>query len=206
MADKKCLVFSGPSGSGKSTLIKYVLQTFESVVGTTVSCTTRQRRHSETDGIDYHFIANDEFDALVERGEFLEYTECYGNRYGTLKSAVHDVLRDKDLCVIDMDFNGACRILTENAVNEYACQGVLVLPPSLKTLENRLRLRKTETSESIKRRIDESFNAPRIARYEYVIVNNHLESALAEVREIVENLMPNLRSLEATAVSRKASV
>ncbi|MDR2458476.1 MAG: guanylate kinase [Holosporales bacterium] len=188
MPTKKCLVFSGPSGSGKSTLITFVLRTFESTCAT-VSCTTRQRRDSEVDGVDYHFITHDKFDELVARGEFLEHTECYGNRYGTLNSAVHDVLANNNLCIIDLDYRGSYHILADNIIPEYKCVGILVLPPSLRDLESRLCLRNSETPESIRRRIDESFNVPKIADYQHIIINNDINSAFAAVSSIVTSIV-----------------
>ncbi|MDR1609412.1 MAG: guanylate kinase [Holosporales bacterium] len=188
MPIKKCLIFSGPSGSGKSTLIKFVLRTFRSACAT-VSCTTRLRRDSEVDGLDYHFISHSEFDELVASGEFLEHTECYGNRYGTLRSAVYDVLADHDLCIIDLDYNGAHRVLAHNIIPEYECVGILVLPPSLGALESRLHFRNSETPESIKRRIDESFNVPKIAGYQHVIINDDADAAFGDITSIITSIM-----------------
>jgi guanylate kinase len=186
MIKKKCLVFSGPSGVGKSTLIRFVLQTFE-FTGSTISCTTRPRRQGEADGIDYHFLSPDKFDELVKRGEFLEHVECYGYRYGTLKSAVCDILRTKKLCIINLDFHGAYNILQEGLLPEYDCEGVLILPPSIKQLEYRLMKRKTDSTETIKLRLDKSFGVSRIANYRYIIVNDTLSCATTELAKIIRS-------------------
>ena len=93
--DELVLVFSGFSGVGKSTLINHLLSELGDDASLTVSCTTRAPREGEHDGVDYHFVSHDKFDQLVRCGEFLEHVRYCGNRYGTLKSAVNDVLQNK---------------------------------------------------------------------------------------------------------------
>jgi guanylate kinase len=154
-----------------------------------VSCTTRQRRVSEIDGVDYRFITRDRFDELVANGEFLERTECYGNRYGTLKSAVYDVFTNNNLCIIDLDFRGAYKALSMDIIPEYECIGILVLPPSLRALENRLALRNSETAESIKRRLEESFSVREVADYKHVIINDNVDVASARIKTIISALI-----------------
>jgi guanylate kinase len=183
---KKCLVFSGPSGAGKSTLVDFILDTFD-WVGTTVSCTNRAPRISETDGIEYHFVSNEEFEKRVKDGDLIEHVERYGNKYGTLKSAVFDVLKDKDLCILDLDFEGAYNILSNNLIPDFEVEGVLILPLSIRSLKARLMSRQTETEETFQRRLDESFKAKRIANYKYVILNNDLEIAKVEISKILRD-------------------
>ncbi|MDR0942165.1 MAG: guanylate kinase [Holosporales bacterium] len=183
---KRCLVFSGPSGVGKSTLVNFVLNNFDSV-GTTVSCTSRPPRASEKNGVEYYFISKEEFDERVKNGEFIEHVELYGNKYGTLKTAVSDILKDKDLCILDLDFEGAYNILSNNLIPNFKVEGILVLPLSIKSLKTRLMNRRTETEEEIQRRLDESFNAKKIASYKHIIFNNDLEVAKAEISKILQN-------------------
>ncbi|MDR3224210.1 MAG: guanylate kinase [Holosporales bacterium] len=182
---KRCLIFSGPSGAGKSTLMNHVLETTQ-YVGVTVSCTTRAPRKSEVDGVNYHFVSNEKFDDLIRRGEFIEYVECYSNRYGTLKSAVSDILKDNDICILDLDFAGAYQILAHNIVPEFNFEGVLILPPSMRSLRARLLGRGTETEESLKTRLHESFDIKNIAAYKYIIINNDLEKAKSELSWTLE--------------------
>ncbi|MDR1391002.1 MAG: guanylate kinase [Holosporales bacterium] len=180
---KKVFVFSGPSGVGKSTLIKYLLTNLE-FVGMTISCTTRAPRFDEVHGVDYYFISSEEFEKLIKDGEFLEHVECYGNRYGTLKREVSNVLKSKDVCILDLEFEGAYNVISKGEVN-FKSIGVLILPPSMKSLKNRLINRKTETEESLKKRIKESFRVKEIANYEYVIINDDLEKSKQDITDII---------------------
>ena len=184
--DEKILVFSGPSGAGKSTLIKYLLDNLKSA-DLTVSCTTRSPRTNEKDGVDYHFITHEKFESLITQNEFIEYVNCYGNRYGTLKKSVNDVLEKNDICILDLDFEGAYNVLS-NKIFEYNCLGILILPPSLKTLKERLQNRNSETIESLELRLRESFQPKRIAKYDCVIINKDLENSKSELINKIRSL------------------
>jgi guanylate kinase len=185
MKKKSILVFSGPSGAGKSTLIKYVLQTFDQEFGVSISCTTRPRRASEINGVDYHFVSHEQFRSLVQDDQFLEYTECYGNLYGTLKSSILDLWQTKTGCIMDIEYVGARKILEGNFVLEVNKAGILVLPPSIQELKKRLISRKSETDETIDLRILQSFNCPTIAKYDHVIINNEINYTKKEISKIV---------------------
>ncbi len=182
---KLILVFSGPSGAGKSTLINHLLEKYDSA-GLTVSHTTRAARENEKDGNDYHFITHDEFEKMVKNNEFVEHVFCYGNRYGTSKKAIEEVLSKKDICVLDLEFEGAQNVLS-NKIFDCECIGILVLPPSLKTLRKRLKNRHSETEESLECRLTESFKADKIAKYHHVIINADLERAKLELTKIIED-------------------
>ena len=179
---KKVFVISGPSGAGKSTLINYILENFKNS-GLAVSCTTRKPRDGEINSVDYHFINHSDFEGLIKNNEFIEHVECYGNRYGTLKSEILNVLKHKDICILDLEFNGAHNILSKNTVTS-DCSGILILPPSLKTLKNRLINRKSETEESLNKRISEAFDFENIANYQYVIINKDINDAKSEIFKI----------------------
>ena len=182
---KTIFVFSGPSGAGKSTLINFILERFDHV-GATVSCTTRQKREDEIDGKDYYFISDEEFDRLVKNEEFLEHVECYKNKYGTLKSAVFDVLKTKECCILDLDFAGAHKILSGDLFHDIKSVGILILPPSLKVLKKRLILRGSETDETLQTRLDKSFSAKKVAAYDHVIINRDLETAKSNLLALLE--------------------
>lgn len=184
--NKTILIFSGPSGAGKSTLIKYLLSNLKSV-DLTVSCTTRVPREGEKNGLDYHFITHDKFETLVKQNEFIEHVSCYGNRYGTLKKAVNDVLEKNEICILDLEFEGAYNVLSKN-IFEFNCFGILVLPPSLKTLKSRLQNRNSETIESLNLRLKESFQPKQIAKYDYIIINKNLDEAKAELINKIRSL------------------
>jgi len=176
---KTILVFSGPSGAGKSTLIKYLLDNLKSA-DLTVSCTTRSPRSNEKDGVDYDFITHEKFESLITQNEFIEYVNCYGNKYGTLKKSVNAVLEKNNICILDLDFEGAYNVLS-NKIFAFNCFGILILPPSLKTLKERLQNRNSETTESLELRLKESFQPKRIAKYDCVIINKDLEKSKSEL-------------------------
>ncbi|MDR1476492.1 MAG: guanylate kinase [Holosporales bacterium] len=186
MTDKTLLVFSGPSGAGKTTLIRYVLHMFKDQIGITISCTTRSSRDREVDGIDYHFITQEKFSTLVKKEEFLEHTECYGNRYGTLKRSVNELLQDKGVCIMDVDYIGAASILSGNFEPQLKKVGVLILPPSISSLKKRLIGRKSEAPESLETRLKKSFDSPKIATYDHILINDTLENSKAIILQIVK--------------------
>ena len=183
---KLILVFSGPSGAGKSTLINYLLQNFD-CAGLTVSHTTRAPREGETDGINYHFVTKEKFLNMVANDEFVEHVECFGNYYGTSKKAIDDVLKCKDICVLDLEYKGAYAILNDEKFIS-RCVGILVLPPSYNVLKRRLLERNSETPESLDRRLNDSFKVKKIAKYQFVLVNKEIEDSKRKIIGIVHNL------------------
>lgn len=190
MKKKLTIIFSGPSGVGKSTLIDYLLKKFD-CAGLTVSHTTRAPRNEEVDGVNYHFVTLEQFNRMVENGDFVEYVECYGNFYGTSKQAITEVLRDKDICVLDLEYEGAYRLLSEGIAGS-RCVGILVLPPSLRILKQRLCERKSETSESLWIRINEAFKINKIAKYDYVIINDDLKTSEQTLLRLIEKELNQL--------------
>ncbi|MBQ2173913.1 MAG: guanylate kinase [Alphaproteobacteria bacterium] len=183
---KLILVFSGPSGAGKSTMINYLLKEFD-CAGLTVSHTTRMPRDGETDGISYHFVTKENFLKMVQKDEFVEFVECFGNYYGTSKMAIYDVLKHKDICILDLEYEGAYAIINNDKFKEQ-CVGILVLPPSYNSLKQRLMERNSETSESLDKRLNDSFKVKKIAKYQFVLINKELEISKRKIKDIVNNL------------------
>ena len=190
------LIVSGPSGSGKSTLVQRILQ----MPGTMASrsCTTRPRRATESSGKCYDFVTEAEFEAMVSRGEFLEYARVFGKHsYGTPKKWL-DVSREKDLdLVLEIDVQGAAQV-KEKLPKSVA---IFILPPSPAELERRLRSRGQDSDEEIARRLArardeiEAFGK----YYDYCVVNENVESAGREVEAIVT-------ALRCSSVRRRAMV
>jgi guanylate kinase len=176
------LVLSSPSGAGKTTLSRMLLDADKSVE-LSVSVTTRKRRANETDGRDYHFIDKPRFTRMVEKGELLEYAEVFGNLYGTPRAPVEQALAAGRDVLFDIDWQGTQQ-LREKARGDMA--SIFVLPPSIGELERRLRVRALDDDPVIKSRMAKAGDElSHWAEYDYVIINDDIERALTQVREIL---------------------
>jgi guanylate kinase len=175
-------VLSGPSASGKSTVLSRLMAEPEPPLRLSVSATTRQPRGVEQDGVDYHFWTREQFEEGVKASAFLEWADVFGNLYGTLRGEV-EPFRARGIGVfLDVDVQGAALVRKEcpDAVT------VFLRASSQETYERRLRCRGTETEEAIQRRLrDSGRELERIGEYQYVVINDDLDSAVAELREIV---------------------
>jgi guanylate kinase len=179
------LIVSGPSGSGKSTLVQKILE----LPGTmpSISCTTRARRATEASGKCYDFVTDVEFDAMVERGEFLEYARVFGKHsYGTPKKWLEESRKKGLDLVLEIDVQGAAQVkkkLPESVA-------IFILPPSREELERRLRSRAQDSNEEIARRLAKARDE--IAAfgkfYDFCVVNEDVENAGREAQAIVTAL------------------
>jgi guanylate kinase len=178
-------IISAPSGSGKSTLVNELRRLVEDL-DFSVSYTTRASRGSEKDGQEYHFTTRETFEAMIARGEFLEWAEVFGNYYGTALSALDQArMAGKDL-LLDIDVQGAVQVMKKlpTAVS------IFILPPSPQVLERRLRNRSeaehVTAEDVIARRLAEAQKElDRVGEYEYALVNDVLEDAVTEMKAIV---------------------
>lgn len=182
------LVVSAPSGAGKTTLCDRLLADEPSVVYS-VSCTTRAPRGNEVDGQDYHFLSPAEFDRRVKAGEFLEHAVVHGHQYGTLRQAVVDTLAAGKDVLMDIDVQGAASIRTaadKDAALRQSLVRIFVAPPSLAALRERLQKRREDAPEVIERRLrNATEEMARWREYDYLVVNDDLERAYADLRAIV---------------------
>ncbi len=175
------LVLSSPSGGGKSTIAGRLLETHPHV-GYSISATTRAPRNGEQHGKDYHFVAADEFQRRAERGEFLESAEFGGYQYGTLRSEIDRILNSGRVALLDIEVQGARQVrrLIPGAVF------VFILPPSAEVLVQRLTNRGTDAPEVVAQRIHCAAEELKAAReYDYVVVNDNLDHAVAQVTAIL---------------------
>jgi len=176
------LIISSPSGAGKTTLTRRLLQEFPEL-RFSVSHTTRQPRANEVDGQDYHFVSEEAFRAIVDENGFAEWAEVHGNLYGTSVSEIEIARAARKIGVLfDVDYQGARQIKEKypDAI------GVFILPPSMDELRRRLDGRGSDDAESRQRRFDNA--REEIGHYpffDYMIVNDELQRALAELRGIV---------------------
>jgi guanylate kinase len=184
------LVVSAPSGAGKTTLCRRLLEE-NANLRYSISCTTRAPREGEVNGRDYHFLSVEEFKARLARGEFLEHAQVYQNFYGTLRSAVEDLLRAGTDVLMDVDVQGADQLrrrageLADSPVGRgYA--DVFIAPPSLAELRRRLESRAKDAPDVIERRMRAAeAEMASAGQYDYVVVNDQLESAYRSLAAIL---------------------
>jgi guanylate kinase len=176
------LVLSSPSGAGKTTLSRLLLRS-DRKVDLSISVTTRPKRGGEINGRDYHFIDRARFDAMVARGELLEWAEVFGHRYGTPRKPVIEALQAGRDVLFDIDWQGTQQ-LRETAPTDLV--SVFILPPTAKELERRLKRRAQDSKTVIESRMAKaSDEMSHWAEYDYVIVNRDRRKAFAELRAIL---------------------
>jgi len=177
------LILSSPSGAGKTTLTRDLLQDKSLDLTLSISVTTRSRRTSEVDGIHYFFKTKDEFDRLKVQDDLLEYAEVHGNYYGTPRSPVEAVLNQGRDMLFDIDYQGTQQV-QKRAPNDVVT--IFILPPSMKELRARLERRAEDEAEVIAKRLHNARNEiTRWPIYDYVIVNEDIQTALAQVKSIL---------------------
>lgn len=181
----RIVILSAPSGGGKTT-INEALRARRADIGYSVSATTRQPRAGEVDGKAYHFVTRAEFDRLIAAGEFLEWAEYAGNRYGTLRREVDAVLKTGRHVLLDIEVQGADQVWKKSEAPRPI--RIFILPPSGKGWMERLRGRETESSESLMRRAQWAIKEIQQAiGWEHIIINDDLERAVGEVSEIIDD-------------------
>lgn len=176
------LVLSSPSGAGKSTIASRLLGLERELV-MSVSCTTRPRRPGESDGEDYHFIDLERFNVMVEDDALLEHAKVFGNYYGTPRAQVYELIENGRDVLFDIDWQGTQNL---KAVARAEVVSVFILPPSTAELERRLEKRAQDSADVIASRMAKaSEEISHWAEYDYVVVNDDLETALASVCAIL---------------------
>lgn len=176
------IVLSAPSGAGKTTIAKLLLSRRQDV-GYSVSCTTRPPRAGERDGVDYHFLSREQFDAAVAAGEFAEWAEVHGNRYGTLNREIEKVMAAGKHVMLDIDVQGARQVVERFP----QALTIFVVPPSFDALLARLTGRNSENLETLKLRLRNARSELGDAeRYQHIVVNDELESAVSKVGMVID--------------------
>ena len=175
------MAVSGPSGVGKGTIVKRIIKERDDVVES-VSCTTRPPRQGEVHGREYFFLSKEEFEKRIQENDFLEYDKHFENYYGTPKSFVEEQLKTKSV-IMEIDVVGAL-----NAKKSFPeCKLVMVVPPSVDELKRRLSGRGSETEEQIQGRLARmEYELSHKDQYDYIIVNDDLEKAIADLCKIID--------------------
>jgi len=177
----RLFVISGPSGSGKTTIVSRL----RGLPGTycSVSITSRPPRPGEVDGSDYHFVSRREFERMIERGELAEHARVAGNLYGTPKAPLLEALAAGKTALVAIDVQGAMQMKESFP----AARLIFIEPPSMEVLEERLRARRTDSNETVERRLSLAAREMEYApRYDYRIVNDDLERAVTETKNLVQ--------------------
>lgn len=175
------IVVSGPSGAGKGTICQALLEKHPEI-HLSVSATTREPRKGEVHGVNYYFLTKEEFKSRIDKGDFLEWAEVYGNYYGTPKSNVEEILNEGRNVILEIDIQGALKV-KENCEDGVF---IFILPPSMEELKQRIINRGSETPESLMRRFTSAYKEINyISRYNYGVINDTVPEAVARIENIL---------------------
>lgn len=174
-------IISAPSGAGKTSLVKELLKTRQQIM-VSVSHTTRGMRPGEENGVDYHFVAQDVFQTMVEGSDFLEHAQVFDNFYGTSQQHVEDQLAAGMDVILEIDWQGAEQVRKLMADS----QSIFILPPSISALKERLQNRGQDDDEIIQRRMRDAVNEmSHYAEFDYMVVNDDFTVALDDLKSII---------------------
>jgi len=175
------IVISGPSGAGKGVICKKIVE-LDCKINLSVSCTTRKAREGEIEGKSYFFLSEDEFNSRLEKDGFIEYAEFVGNKYGTPKDYVFDLVEKGEDVILEIEMQGALKV--KEKIKDAVL--IFILPPSMKELERRLKGRGTETAEQTDRRLNKAIKELELlSSYDYVIKNDEVERAAKKALDII---------------------
>ncbi|MEO8820942.1 MAG: guanylate kinase [Ginsengibacter sp.] len=185
----KIILITAPSGSGKTSVVSHLMKRFPTL-SFSVSATTRAPRKNEKDGQDYYFITEEEFRDKIHKKEFLEWEMVYeGKYYGTLKSDMSRIWNENKIPVLDIDVQGAIHVQQQYPVNTIA---IFIQAPSAEELKRRLKLRGSETEESLQARLDKSnYEMSFKNHFENIITNENFQTACMEADKIVSDFLNN---------------
>ncbi|MBE0484720.1 guanylate kinase [Marinobacter sp.] len=173
-------VISAPSGAGKTSLVSEMLRQ-DAQLRVSISHTTRPMREGEQDGVNYHFVSRNEFEAMIARGDFLEHADVFGNYYGTSQVWVREALAKGQDVILEIDWQGAEQV--RRLIPE--CVSIFIVPPSAEVLRQRLVGRGTDAPDVVERRLSEAEEECRHAvAFDYLVVNDDFAVALADLLAI----------------------
>lgn len=177
------LILASPSGAGKSTLSRQLISDEKPTISLSISVTTREKRSSEIDGVHYHFVSKTRFETMRDHGELLEWAEVHGNYYGTPREPVEAAFAEGLDILFDIDWQGTVQVIEKLPADVVT---VFILPPSMTELASRLHRRAEDSEEVIARRLaNAKTEIAEWRRFDYVVVNDDLQRAYADVRAIL---------------------
>jgi guanylate kinase len=184
---QKILIITAPSGAGKTSITRYLMQRFPQLAFS-VSAATRPPRSNEVDGVDYHFMTEEDFQQKIKAKEFAEWEMVYeGKYYGTLKSELERIWANKQVPVLDIDVKGAIHVQKQYPVNTLS---IFIEPPSVTELKSRLESRGTETEQTLAARLSKaSYEISFKSHFDRVVVNDNLESACKAAENLVTSFL-----------------
>jgi guanylate kinase len=173
-------IISAPSGAGKTSLVKALIDS-EAQIRVSVSHTTRAMRPGEVDGVNYHFVSREHFHAMLDKTEFLEHAEVFGNLYGTSQEWVKQTLAEGDDLILEIDWQGAQQV--RRLMPE--AKSIFILPPTQEALRHRLTNRCQDSGEIIERRMREAVSEmSHYVEYDYILINDDFSHALSDLKAI----------------------
>jgi guanylate kinase len=196
-SDHRGLLFivSAPSGTGKTTLVERLVLEVNGLC-LSRSYTSRAPREGEDDGVDYNFISRERFEAMIAAGGFLEWADVFGNLYGTGAAETRQGLEAGEDIVLVIDVQGARQVRATG----FEHVGIFVLPPSFEVLESRLRTRSKDSEAAMRRRLEVAHQeVDAVFEYDYVVINDEVDGAVARLGAIVEAERARLRVMRPTA-------
>jgi len=186
------IIIAAPSGCGKTSLVKALLDSYDNLC-VSVSHTTRKARNGEIDGENYHFISTSAFQEMIDNNDFIEHAEVFGNMYGTSRANIKEKLENNVDIILEIDWQGA-RQVRQNMPDSIS---IFILPPSINTLRERLTNRGQDDEDTISKRMANS--KTEISHYNefgYLIINNQFDSALNELKSIIDGYRKNTKNIE----------
>ena len=179
------IILSGPSGVGKNCVRQEIVKSNRLDLTYSVSMTTRQKRDKEVDGVDYYFVSDEEFQKNIDSGNFLEWAEFVGHRYGTPKDKVEALRNAGKNVFLEIEINGARQVMER--VKDDRVISFFLMPPSFQALEARIRKRKTESEEIIQERLQKGMKEMTMTEnYDYIVVNDKISRAAQEIIDLVK--------------------
>lgn len=179
------IAIAAPSGAGKTTIVKRILAQYPELVFS-VSATTRPKRESEKDSVEYNFLSEDEFKKKIKNNEFIEWEKFYDYYYGTFKSVIDETIKSGNTILLEVDVKGALSI---KKLYPFA-HLIYISPPSYEELVKRLRDRRTENEEDFKKRTERAKMELSLKdKFDYIIVNENLEKAVIETSVLVKKIL-----------------